>query len=320
MYANQGTLADPGKRMGKAYRSPLIKRLLSDWQLYVLLSIPLVFLLIFSYWPMYGVLISFERFSPVRGVWGSKWIGLENFVRFFTTPSAVNTVKNTVFISLYSLIAGIPFPILLAILLNECRNVRFKKSIQMITYAPYFISTVVMVSIILQLLDLKNGVANNLIRAIGLTPIDFMAKEGMFRSIYVWSGIWQVTGFSAIIYIAALTSIDQSLYEAATIDGANRLQKIWFIDLPFIVPTFTIMFILSCGSIMSVGFEKIYLMQNTANMGVSEVLSTYTYKMGLINLDYGYSAAVGLFNSVVNTVFIVVVNRIARRTSEISLW
>ncbi len=320
MNTNQGSLASPVKPMGITPRSPLVKRLLSDWQLYVLLAIPLAFLVLFSYWPMYGVLISFERFSPVRGVWGSKWIGFENFIRFFTTPSAVDTVRNTVMISLYSLIAGIPFPILLAILLNECHSIKFKKTVQMITYAPYFISTVVMVSIILQLLDLKNGIVNNLIREIGFAPVDFMAKEGLFRSIYVWSGIWQGTGFSAIIYIAVLTNIDQSLYEASIIDGANRLQKIWFIDLPFILPTFTIMFILSCGSIMSVGFEKIYLMQNPANMGISEVLSTYTYKMGLINLDYGYSSAVGFFNSIVNTVFIAAVNWIARRTGEVSLW
>ena len=190
----------------------------------------------------------------------------------------------------------------------------------MITYAPYFISTVVMVAILFQLLDPRTGLVNVFLNKLGIGPVSFMTDQSLFRSVYVWSGLWQTTGFNAIIYISALSAIDQELYEAARIDGANRLQKIWYIDLPGILPTFTIMFIMSCGSIMSVGFEKVYLMQNSANLAVSEVLSTYTYKMGLINLDYGYSSAVGLFNSIINTLFIVLVNTISRRTSETSLW
>lgn len=296
------------------------RRIWQDRQLYLMISIPLIFLFLFSYWPMYGVLIAFQKFSPTRGVFGSKWIGLANFKRFFSTPSATRTIANTFCLSLYSLIAGIPFPILLAILLNECRGLRYKKAIQMITYAPYFISTVVMVAILFQLLDPRTGLVNIFLNKLGIGPVDFMTDQSLFRSVYVWSGIWQGAGFNAIIYISALSAIDQELYEAARIDGANRLQKIWYIDLPSILPTFTIMFIMSCGSIMSVGFEKVYLMQNSANLAVSEVLSTYTYKMGLINLDYGYSSAVGLFNSVINTVFIVLVNFISRRTSETSLW
>lgn len=295
-------------------------RMWQDRQLYIMIAIPLIFLFLFSYWPMYGVLIAFQKFSPTRGVFGSQWIGWANFQRFFSTPSATRTITNTFRLSLYSLIAGIPFPILLAILLNECRGLRYKKTIQMVTYAPYFISTVVMVAILFQLLDPRTGLINLFLSRLGIGPVDFMTNQSLFRSVYVWSGIWQGTGFNAIIYISALSAIDQELYEAARIDGANRLQKIWYIDLPGILPTFTIMFIMSCGSIMSVGFEKVYLMQNSANLAVSEVLSTYTYKMGLINLDYGYSSAVGLFNSVINTVFIVLVNFICRRTSETSLW
>ncbi|RGY01326.1 sugar ABC transporter permease [Blautia sp. OF03-15BH] len=310
-----GTKADK-----KIMRQKMRQRMWQDRQLYIMISIPLIFLFLFSYWPMYGVLISFQKFSPTRGVFGSKWIGLSNFKRFFSTPSATRTITNTFRISLYSLIAGIPFPILLAILLNECRGGRYKKAVQMITYAPYFISTVVMVAILFQLLDPRTGLVNVFLNKLGIGPVSFMTDQSLFRSVYVWSGLWQTTGFNAIIYISALSAIDQELYEAARIDGANRLQKIWYIDLPGILPTFTIMFIMSCGSIMSVGFEKVYLMQNSANLAVSEVLSTYTYKMGLINLDYGYSSAVGLFNSIINTLFIVLVNTISRRTSETSLW
>ena len=274
-----------------------VHRMWQDRQLYIMMAIPLVFLILFSYWPMYGVLISFQKFSPTRGIFGSRWIGWANFGRFFSTPSATRTIANTFRLSLYSLIAGIPFPILLALLLNECRGTRYKKTVQMVTYAPYVF-----------------------LNKLGTGPVDFMTNQSLFRSVYVWSGIWQGTGFNAIIYISALSAVDQELYEAARIDGANRMQKIWYIDLPSILPTFTIMFIMSCGSIMSVGFEKVYLMQNSANLAVSEVLSTYTYKMGLINLDYGYSSAVGLFNSVINTFFIVLVNFICRRASETSLW
>ena len=295
-------------------------RMWQDRQLYIMMAIPLVFLILFSYWPMYGVLISFQKFSPTRGIFGSRWIGWANFGRFFSTPSATRTIANTFRLSLYSLIAGIPFPILLALLLNECRGTRYKKTVQMVTYAPYFISTVVMVAILFQLLDPRTGLVNVFLNKLGTGPVDFMTNQSLFRSVYVWSGIWQGTGFNAIVYISALSAVDQELYEAARIDGANRMQKIWYIDLPSILPTFTIMFIMSCGSIMSVGFEKVYLMQNSANLAVSEVLSTYTYKMGLINLDYGYSSAVGLFNSVINTFFIVLVNFICRRASETSLW
>lgn len=303
--------------------SPFAKKLHQigvDWQLFVMLSIPLIFLVLFSYWPMYGVLISFQKFSPIQGVFGSDWIGLANFQRFFATPSATRTITNTFLVSIYSLVASIPIPIFLAILLNECRVRWFKKSVQMVTYAPYFISTVVMVAILFQLLDPRTGLINLFLQSFGFAPIDFMTDKSMFRSVYVWSGIWQSTGFNAIIYISALSGVDPALYEASRIDGASRPQKIWFIDLPSILPTFTIMFIMSCGSIMSVGFEKVYLMQNPANQAVSEVLSTYTYKMGLINMDYGYSSAVGFFNSIINTAMIVTVNFICRRANETSLW
>ncbi|MGI6691958.1 MAG: ABC transporter permease [Christensenellales bacterium] len=291
-----------------------------EWQLYVILFFPLLWLIVFSYVPMYGILISFTKYNIANGLLDSKWIGLENFYRFFSTPSAMSTVTNTVRVSLYALIAGIPCPIILAILLNECRLLWFKKSVQMVTYAPYFISTVVLVAMMFQMFDQHNGIVNQFIKLFGFKSINFMSKRNMFRHMYVWSGVWQGTGFNAIIYISALNSVDPSLHEAAMIDGATRLQRIRYIDMPGIIPTAVILFILSCGSIMNVGFEKVFLMQNSANLRVSEVLSTYIYKMGLINLDYGYSSAVNLFNSCINLILVVFVNSIARKAGDTSLW
>ena len=301
-------------------RRNLLREILQEWQLYVILLLPLIWLIVFSYVPMYGVLISFTKYNIANGLSDSKWIGLDNFRRFFSTPSAMSTVSNTVRVSLYSLIAGIPCPILLAILLNECHAMRFKKGVQMVTYAPYFISTVVLVAMMFQMFDQHSGVVNQLLNLLGMKSVNFMSKKNMFRHMYVWSGVWQATGFNAIIYISALNGVDPSLHEAAMIDGATRMQRIRYIDLPGIVPTATILFILNCGSIMNVGFEKVYLMQNSANLRVSEVLSTYTYKMGLINLDYGYSSAVSLFNSCINLVLVVFVNSLARKAGETSLW
>lgn len=296
------------------------KRILPNWTLYLLLAVPLLFVAVFNYAPMYGVIMAFEDYSPIKGIFKSEWIGFENFVRFFSTPSAWEIIRNTLLISLYGLVMGMPFPIILAICLNEVKSVHFKKIVQMVTYAPYFISTVVLVSIVIMLLDPTTGIVNLMLDTLGLGTVNFMGEPSMFRSIYVWSGIWQMTGFNAIIYIAALSSADQELYEAARIDGANKFQKVWYIDLPYILPTLIIITIMNFGSIMNVGFEKVYLMQNPSNLDVSEVLSTYTYKKGLLSLDYGYSAAVGIFNSVMNTIFIVTVNKLARKFSDTSLW
>ena len=291
-----------------------------DWQLYILMAVPLVFLIIFNYIPMYGVLIAFQRFSPARGIWGSEWIALANFERFFNTPSAVRTINNTLAISIYTLLVSMPVPLILAVLLNECRNVKFKKSIQMITYAPFFISTVVMVAMLMLFLDPRVGFVNNIIGFFGGERVHFMGERDMFRHVFVWSGVWQSAGFGAVIYIAALSGVDPSLYEAAYIDGASRFQKIRHIDLPGIIPTFTILFILGVGQVMNVGFERVFLMQNPANMAVSDVLSTLVYRVGLVQNDFGFAAAVGLFNSVVNTFLLVSVNTICRRIGETSLW
>jgi putative aldouronate transport system permease protein len=296
------------------------QKILRCWQLYLLLLLPMAVIIIFSYGPMYGLQIAFKNYRPRDGFLGSAWVGLQHFRTFFSNFQIKRLILNTLGISVYSLIAGFPIPIILAILINECTHKGFKKTVQMVTFAPYFISTVVMVSMILMFLGVYGGPINTFLAAMGRERIDFMGKPELFKSIYVWTGIWQGAGYSSVIYIAALSGIDPSLYEAAIIDGANKFQRIIHIDIPGIMPTIIILLILSCGGLMSVGFEKIYLMQNQLNMSTSDVISTYVYRMGLENAQYSFSTAVGLFNSVINTVLLVSVNQIARRVGETSLW
>ena len=291
-----------------------------QWQLYAVLLIPVALVIIFNYVPMYGITLAFKDYKIKQGILGSPWAGGKYFDQFFSSPNFSLTLKNTLILSLYSLAAGFPMPILLALCLNEVKQQWFKKLVQMVSYAPYFISTVVMVGMLIQLMNVRTGFINKLISAVGGTPVDFMAVPGLFRTIYVWSGIWQSMGYSAIIYIAALSNADPSLYEAAIIDGANRLQKIVHIDIPTIVPTITLLLIMSLGNVMSVGAEKVYLMQNNLNLLTSEIISTYVYKIGLISGQFSLSTAVGVFNSVVNFILIVIVNAIAKRVGETSLW
>lgn len=299
---------------------PFIKSLKKHWELYLLVLPPLLYLLIFKYIPMVGVQIAFKDFSVVKGIWDSPWVGLKHFEAFFESPNFWLLIKNTIGISFYSLLAGFPIPILLALALNEIRTGFFKKSVQMVTYAPHFISTVVMVSIIILMLSPHVGVVDRLFSFLGFPMTNFMGIPEYFKSIYVWSGVWQGMGYSSIIYIAALASVDPSLYEAARMDGASRLRKIWHIDIPALVPVTVIMLILSLGSIMGVGFEKIFLMQNPLNTSASEVISTYVYKVGLIGANFSFSSAVGLFNSIINLILLVVVNAISRKVSQNSLW
>ncbi|MGN1070391.1 MAG: ABC transporter permease [Candidatus Fimadaptatus sp.] len=291
-----------------------------QWQLYAFLLIPVALVIIFNYVPMYGITLAFKDYKIKQGILGSPWAGGKYFDQFFSSPNFSLTLKNTLVLSLYSLAAGFPMPILLALCLNEVKQQWFKKLVQMVSYAPYFISTVVMVGMLIQLMNVRTGFINKLISAVGGTPVDFMAVPGLFRTIYVWSGIWQSMGYSAIIYIAALSNADPSLYEAAIIDGASRLQKIVHIDIPTIVPTITLLLIMSLGNVMSVGAEKVYLMQNNLNLLTSEIISTYVYKIGLISGQFSLSTAVGVFNSVVNFILIVIVNAIAKRVGETSLW
>lgn len=299
---------------------PFIRSLKKHWELYLLVLPPVLYLLIFKYIPMVGVQIAFKDFSVVKGIWGSPWVGLKHFEAFFESPNFWLLIKNTIGISFYSLLAGFPIPILLALALNEIRTGFFKKTVQMVTYAPHFISTVVMVSIIILMFSPHVGVVDKLFSMLGFPMTNFMGIPEYFKSIYVWSGVWQGMGYSSIIYIAALAGVDPSLYEAAKMDGASRLRKIWHIDLPTLVPVTVIMLILSLGSIMGVGFEKIYLMQNPLNTSASEVISTYVYKVGLIGANFSFSSAVGLFNSVINLILLIIVNSISRKVSENSLW
>jgi putative aldouronate transport system permease protein len=268
---------------------------------------------------MYGLQIAFKDYQIRYGFLNSPWAGLKHFKQFMGSYYFPRIIGNTVGISLYSLIAGFFPPIVLAIALNECRVRFMRKTVQMITYAPYFLSTVVVVGILSQILSL-NGMANLLIKALGGTPVDFMGKSPLFKSIYVWSGIWQGTGYSAIIYLAALAGISAELQEAAQIDGANIWQRIRHVDIPGIMPTAVILFILSTAGILNVGFEKVYLMQNPLNMNTSDVIATYTYRIGMVDMNYSFATAVGLFQSVISFVFMLLVNRITKKIGDISLW
>lgn len=303
----------------QAKNSSLLKRIKKHWQLYLLLLPSLLCIIIFKYIPMYGVQIAFRNYIPKMGFMGSPWVGLEYFHDFFSSYQFSRLFTNTLLISVYSLLAGLPIPVILAIALNEAKSKIFSKTVQMVTYAPYFISTVVLVSVIFQFLS-PYGLLNNLLGVLGIPPVDVMANPALFKSIYVWSGVWQGAGYYAVIYLAALAGINSELYEAAWIDGASTLKKIIHIDIPGIIPTIIIILILNTASILNVDYQKILLMQNQLNMEVSDVISTYVYRQGLISVQYSYSAAIGLFNSVVSMILFYTVNFLARKYSETSLW
>jgi putative aldouronate transport system permease protein len=295
------------------------KKLVKSLPYYVLILLPLAYMLVFRYYPMLGAQIAFKDYKVRLGIWASPWAGMKHFETFFKSANSWLIIKNTLVISLYSLLASFPIPIILAVCLNESNVKWFKKSVQMVTYMPYFISTVVLVSMILQFTDVSSGIVAQVYRLFGAQAPNVMGSVGSFRSLYVWTGVWQTMGYSAIVYLAALSGVPLDLYEAARVDGASKLRKILSIDLPYIAPTIITLFILNAGSILSVGFEKIYLMQNNFNTPVSEVISTYVYKVGILNNSFSFSTAVGLFNSVVNLVMLVLVNAISRKVSDISV-
>lgn len=296
-----------------------LNKIMKNWQLYILILPALIYFIIFCYGPMYGVQIAFKDFIANKGIWGSPWVGLKHFKNFFQTYSSRRVIWNTLSLSVYSLIAGFPMPIILALMLNEVKNQRFKKIVQNVTYAPHFISTVVMVGIILIFFS-PTGIINQLGSLLGIEPKIFLGKDYLFRHIYVWTGVWQGMGWGSIIYLAALSGIDPQLHEAATVDGASRLQRVIHINIPGILPTIIIMLILNVGGIMSVGFEKAFLMQNSLNLKYSEIISTYVYKTGLINANYSFSAAVNLFNTVINLLLLISVNKISKTVSDVYLW
>ena len=269
-------------------RTPWKKKLnkvTRNWVLYLFLLPTLIYLLIFNYWPMYGVQIAFRNFKPTKGIWGSPWVGMKNFDKFFHSYMFKDLLTNTIVLSVYQIVASFAFPILLALLLNYCVSNKLRKVTQMVTYAPHFISTVVLVGMLNVFLS-ESGIINHLLNLLGLRSVPFLSDAGMFRHIYVWSHIWQRTGYNSVIYIAALAGVNPELHEAAIVDGANKLQRILHIDLPAIMPTAIILLIMSTGNMLSLGFEKVYLMQNDLNLGVSEIISTYVYKIGLLNAQY----------------------------------
>jgi putative aldouronate transport system permease protein len=298
------------------------KQIRNSWQLYVMLALPLLYLAVYHYWPMFGVQIAFRNYNVVDGIVGSPWVGLEHFQRFVSSYLFWPIIRNTIVLNVYELLATFPLPIVLALALNYVGRAYFRRTVQLVTYAPHFISTVVIVGILFVMLDPRTGLVNFLLGQFGLGPIEFMGNPSYFRHVYVWSGVWQNLGFAAIIYLAALTSIDPALHEAAILDGASKLQRMWYIDLPGILPVAIILLILNMGSMLTIGFEKVLLMQNPLNLQTAEVIDTYVYKVGLASdlPQFSYAAAIGLFKSVVALVLLVTANQIARKVSDSSLW
>lgn len=301
-------------------RKNTIKLIKQNYQLYFFLIPAIVFIVLFMYGPLYGLQIAFKNYRPGKGIWGSDWIGFKWFIQFFSTPRCIEIIKNTLVVSIYSLIAGFPFPICLALILNYVKNLHFKKFAQTVTYMPYFISTVVLVAMMNLFFSPSSGFINTMIKACGGEPIYFMGISNLFPHMYVWSGIWQSMGYSSIIYIAALSGVSPELHESATIDGANILQRIWHIDIPTIMPTMIILLIMSCGNIMNVGYEKVFLMQNDLNIDASEVISTYVYKIGLVSQQYSFSTAIGLMNNVINFIILIIANKVSNKVFGSGLW
>ena len=291
-----------------------------NYVLYLLILPAFIYIFCFNYLPIYGAQIAFRNYRIQRGVFGSEWVGLQWFIMFFSSPRSLEIIRNTITISFYGLVAGFPVPIIFALFLNQVKNLKFKKIVQTVTYIPHFISVVVIVGMLSAFLSPSSGFLNHFIALFSGDRTYYLGIPGFYYHLFVWSGVWQGFGWSSIIYMATLSSVDTELYEAAIIDGASRLQRVWYIDIPHLKPTMTILLILATGNIMNVGFEKSWLMQNDLNRGVSEVLSTYVYRIGIVTQMFSYSAAIGLFNNVINFIVLVLVNRISGKLSENSLW
>lgn len=318
---NMAPIYNGNKKNLKSVGHHVLRRLGESWQWYVLLLPAVVYVAIFSYGPMYGVQIAFKNYKPKLGPAGSPWLDpvFKNFIRFLQYPDSGKMILNTLSITLYSL-CTFPLPILFALMLNEVQRLKTKKTIQMITYAPHFLSEVVVCSLVLMMLARANGPVNNLIVLFGGERIPFIEKPGMFSSIYVWSGVWQNLGWDSILYISALSAISQEQVEAARIDGANRVQVIRYVNLPGILPTVAITFILRMGGLLSVGYSKIFLLQNDLNLSASQVISTYVYRVGIQNGQYSYSTAISLFNNVVNILILMLSNFVVKRITDTGLF
>lgn len=318
---------------GHDWRARVARQMHDNWQLYLLILPGVLYILIFRYWPMFGIQIAFKDFKATKGIWDSPWAMqrgevnvFKHFERFLNSKYSFQIIGNTVLISVYSLLANFPCCILLALMMNELRSRKYRKTVQFVTYAPHFISTIVLVGIMQQLfaapsaLMRSGGVVNTLIQAMGGQPVQFMFSEYTFRHMYVWSGVWSGAGWGSIIYMATLSGVDPEQYESALLDGATKLQRIWYITLPVLVPTAVTLFILDVGSVMSVGFEKAYAMQNDVNRNTAQVLSTYVYQQGLVDGNTSFATAVDLFNSVINLMLVLIVNYVSRKVSDVSLW
>lgn len=317
-HADTVTALSQRPRRGKRRR--LLIQIAKRYDLYLMLLLPVAWYLIFHYGPMYGLQIAFKNFNPGKGILGSSWVGFEHFERFFNSYYFERLLWNTVTINFYSLLIAFPIPIFLAIIVTEIRSKTYSKILQNITYMPHFISVVVIVGILSVFLSPSTGPINKLIVLLGGEPIHFMESAGWFKPIFIGSNIWQSMGWQSIIYIAALSGINPELYEAAKIDGATRLQRIRHVSIPGILPVIVILLILDIGHFMNIGFEKILLMQNNMNIESSDVISTFVYTTGILKGEYSYTAAIGLFNSVINLILLLLVNRFARKTAETSLW
>ncbi|NBD24614.1 ABC transporter permease subunit [Paenibacillus sp. T1] len=280
----------------------------------------MLYFIVFQYVPMYGVQIAFKNFLPSKGIAGSKWVGFDHFERFFNSYYFWDLLWNTFSLSLYELAIGFPLPIILALAFNEVKNGLFKRSVQTVTYAPHFISIVVMAGMIITFLSPSSGILIRIIEWVGLQPAHFLEDPRWFKTVYVLSGVWQSAGWGTIIYLAALSAVDPQLHEAAIVDGASRLKRVLHINIPTIVPTISILLILNVGNILGVGYEKVLLLQNSLNIESSDVISTFVYRSGLLSNQLSFSTAVGLFNSVVNAILLLTVNRIAQKTSDNSIW
>ena len=303
-----------------SHRPSLQKQIWETRELYLLLFIPVIWYIVFRYIPLYGIQIAFRDYRPARGFFGSAWVGFKHFERFFNSFYFNRVVGNTLIINFISLLVGFPIPILFAILLNELKSIRYKKVLQNITYIPHFLSAVVLVSILQLIFNPNTGVYNTIRAQLGLGTTNYFAMANAFKPMYILSGLWQNMGWDSILYIAALAGVDPALYEAATIDGASRMQKIRYISIPSIMGTITIMLLLRCGQIMNIGYEKVLLMQNNLNLSSSDVISTYVYRVGILEGNYSYSTAISLFNSLCNIVLLFFANLMAKRMGGTSLW
>lgn len=306
---------EPSQRAAKGKQNEVRIRLKQSWQLYVIFALPLLYFLVFRYGAMGWLTLAFKDYNAVEGLWGSEWVGFKHFIDFFKMPDFWKLLRNTLLISLYSLIFSFPVPILLALMINEVGNKFFKKTVQSITYLPHFFSTVIICGMLVDFLT-TDGMINRIIVAFGGEPISFLTDPKWFRTIYIASGIWQGAGWGSIMYLAALNSVDTQLYESAVIDGANKIQQARYISLPAILPIISVQLLMNIGSMLSVGYEKIILLYNGATYETADVISTYVYRRGLQGADYGYGTAVSLFQSVVSLILVIVANRFANKVSE----